>query len=78
MGESLCLIDYGSQLGAAKVFTTAHAGTSQMSSAAVKGDQLRFSEQSSVPPMLTQGTDDLAQGGSCCLACLRKCNEYSN
>jgi len=53
------------------VFTIAHAETPQTSSAAVKRDQLCFPEQSSTPPMFTQGTDDLAQGGSCCLASLR-------
>ena len=60
----------------AQVFPTAHAEAPHTSSAAVKHDQLCFPEQSSAPPMLTQGTDALAQGadalalgGSCCLAC---------
>ena len=62
------------QPGTAQLFTIAHVGTPHTSSAAVKHDQLCFPEQSSAPPMFTQGTDALAQGadalalgGSCCL-----------
>jgi len=67
----MSLSDQLLQPGTAQVFTIAHAETPQTSSTAVKHDQLRFPEQSSAPPKFTQGTDDLAQGGSCCLACLR-------